>query len=93
MTILNDYILLICREVTMKTMTITEFKTHALKTINSISKHKEGIVITKRGNPLARIIPFTKIEDDHKPGKLSNTLIYEKDIISPLDENDWEATQ
>ena len=68
----------------MKTMTITEFKTYALKVIDQVSKSKEGIIITKRGKPLAELVPFTKKDQKPVPGKLADALVFEKDIVSPL---------
>jgi len=75
----------------MKTMPISEFKTHALRIVDAISKTKESVVITRRGKPLAEIIPYTSNVGSTKPGKLAGTLIFEKDIISPLGEEMWEA--
>ena len=42
----------------MKTMAISEFKAHALKVLNEVAKSQETIVITKRGKPLAQVVPF-----------------------------------
>lgn len=75
----------------MKTMGISEFKTHALKILNQIAKTQEHIVITKRGKPLAQITPYRKEDSDPKPGKLADALVFEKDIVSPLGEEMWEA--
>jgi len=75
----------------MKTMGISEFKTHALKIIDQVSKTQEIIIITKRGKPLAQISPYRTAGINPKPGKLANALIFEKDIISPLGEEMWEA--
>ncbi len=44
----------------MKTMAISEFKTHALKVLNEVAKSQETIVITKRGKPLAQVVPYRK---------------------------------
>ena len=75
----------------MKTMGISEFKKHALEILDQVAKAQENIVITKRGVPLAQIIPYRKGDFDHKPGKLADTLVFEKDIVSPLGEEMWEA--
>ena len=75
----------------MKTMGISEFKTHALKILDQVSKTHEIIVITKRGKPLAQITPYRFSDLNPKPGKLSDTLIFEKDIISPLGDEMWNA--
>ena len=75
----------------MKTMGISKFKSHALKILDQVSKTQEIIVITKRGKPLAQITPYHNVDITPEPGKLSNALVFEKDIISPLGEKMWDA--
>ncbi len=75
----------------MKTMTITQFKTYALKVIDQVAKSNESVVITKRGKPLAELVPFRKSEGKPAPGKLADALVFEKDILSPLGDDMWEA--
>ncbi len=77
----------------MKTMAISEFKAHALKVIDQVAKTKEGIIITKRGKPLAQVLPFADKKKNQRPGTLAHTLVFEKDIVSPLEEDMWEATR
>ena len=75
----------------MQTMGISQFKAHALKILAGVAKSQKGIIITKRGKPLARIIPYRSSDMHPKPGKLSSYLVFEKDIISPLGEDMWDA--
>jgi prevent-host-death family protein len=77
----------------MKTMAISEFKAHALKVLDEVAKNQETILITKRGKPLAQVIPHRKPETKPIPGKLADSFVFEKDIITPLGEDLWEATQ
>ena len=77
----------------MKTMAISEFKAHALKVLNEVAKSKETILITKRGKPLAQVVPHRISETKPTPGKLADAFVFEKDIITPLDEGLWEACQ
>jgi prevent-host-death family protein len=77
----------------MKTMAISEFKAHALKVLNEVAKYQEIIVITKRGKPIAQVIPHRKSEMKPTPGKLADAFVFEKDIITPLGEGLWEACQ
>jgi len=77
----------------MKTMAISEFKTHALKVLSEVAKSQETIIITKRGKPLAQIAPHRNPEIMLKPGKLIDAFVFEKDIITPLGEGLWEACQ
>ncbi len=73
----------------METLAITEFKAHALQILGRIAKTKESVVITKRGKPLVEVIPFTTSKPI--PGKLSEALVFEEDIVSPLGEDMWSA--
>ena len=77
----------------MKTMAISEFKAHALQVLNEVAKSQESIVITKRGKPLAQVIPHRKSEMKPTPGKLADDFVFEKDIMTPLGEGVWEACQ
>ena len=74
----------------MPTMPISKFKTHALKIIAQIAETRQSVVITRRGVPIARVVPFQD-EDAPVPGQLAHTLVFEDDILSPLGEKDWEA--
>ncbi len=75
----------------MRTMGVSEFKAHALRILDQVAKTKEIIVITKRGKPLAQIMPYRDSTSNHVPGKLSDTLVFENDIVSPLGEEIWDA--
>ena len=77
----------------MKTMAISRFKTYALKIIDEVAKTKEGVVITKRGKPLAQVLPFANHGKENKPGRLADTLVFENDILSPLGEDLWNAAK
>ncbi len=75
----------------MKTMAISQFKTHALRIIDELSQNNETIIVTKRGKPLALITPYDDSPLAIKPGRLSDTLTFEEDIITPLGEDMWEV--
>jgi prevent-host-death family protein len=77
----------------MKTMAISEFKAHALKALNEVAKSQEAIIITKRGKPLAQVVPYRISAVKATPGKLADAFVFEKDIITPLSEGFWEASQ
>ena len=77
------------REDNMKTMAITDFKTHALQILAEVAETREPVVVTKRGKPLAEIIPFA--EKKPSPGRLAETLVFEDDIVSPLGKEIWNA--
>jgi prevent-host-death family protein len=73
----------------MRTLAITDFKAHALQILGQVSKTKESIIVTKRGKPLVEVISFSASKAT--PGKLSEALVFENDIVSPLGEDMWNA--
>ena len=73
----------------MKTLAITDFKAHALQVLGQVAKTKESVVVTKRGKPLAEVVPFSTSKPG--PGKLSEALVFEKDIVSPIGEDVWDV--
>jgi prevent-host-death family protein len=72
-------------------MAISEFKAHALQVLGRVAKTKEPVVVTKRGKPIAEVVPFRNSDEAPAPGKLSETLVFEKDILSPIGESIWSA--
>lgn len=73
----------------MKTMAITDFKSHALQVIGEVASRKERVVVTKRGKPLVEVLPYN--DEGPAPGHLSEALVFEKDIVRPLGEGLWSA--
>ncbi|MCA9448643.1 MAG: type II toxin-antitoxin system Phd/YefM family antitoxin [Candidatus Omnitrophica bacterium] len=77
----------------MKTMSVTEFKSHALRAISEVSDTRETLILTKRGKPLVQVSPYCEEPMEMIPGKLRHLLEFEKDIVSPLGEDIWKASQ
>lgn len=73
----------------MRTLAITDFKAHALQVLSQVAKTREPVVVTKRGKPLAEVIPFSP--ESQCAGKLSEALVFEKDIVAPLGDDLWNA--
>ena len=67
---------------------MTELKRKAPSIIDSLS---EEVIVTKKGKPVAKLVPLSQ-ESQSKPvpGLLRDTLIEMGDIVSPIDEA-WEA--
>jgi prevent-host-death family protein len=72
-------------------MAISEFKAHALRVLDQVAESKESVVVTRRGEPLAEVVPFRGSDETPAPGKLSSALVFEKDIVSPIGEAIWDA--
>jgi len=72
----------------METLSVSEFKAKCLSVLQDVDKQKKRIIITKRGKPIAEVIPH---ESEDKEVPLEDTVIFMGDIISPVAEEDWEV--
>jgi prevent-host-death family protein len=72
----------------MPTIAAGQFKATCLKLLDAVSLTQEPLIITKRGVPVAKLVPIPP----QTPlfGALAGSVREEGDIVSPL-ENDWEA--
>ena len=64
------------------------FKTKCLQLLDEVAHTKEPLIITKRGKPVAKLVPIPSEVDLY--GALEGSVVAEGDIISPPG-NDWEA--
>ncbi|MEN8179621.1 MAG: type II toxin-antitoxin system prevent-host-death family antitoxin [Pseudomonadota bacterium] len=68
----------------------TEFKAKCLKLMDEIAKTRESIIVTKRGRPVAKVIPIEAEEKQSYFGYMAGTITITGDIISPIEEP-WAA--
>ncbi|PYX70642.1 MAG: type II toxin-antitoxin system prevent-host-death family antitoxin [Acidobacteria bacterium] len=75
----------------MKTMAAGEFKAKCLQVMDQVRSTRTPIVITKRGRPIAKLVPAEEYRStafDSLKGKIEIL----GDIVSPLvPPEDWEA--
>ncbi len=63
-----------------------EFKAKCLALLDHVAETGEEILVTKRGKPVARLVPVE--ERDAHP--LRGSILYQGDVVSPIDV-EWEA--
>ncbi len=75
----------------MKTMAAGKFKAHCLQVMDQVHSTRTPVVITKRGKPIAKLIPADEGRSevfDCLKGKIEIL----GDIVSPVvSPDDWEA--
>ena len=77
----------------MKTMRAGEFKARCLKVMDQVRATREPVIITKRGRPVAKLVPVDRRGDDIF-GCLKGVVEIVGDIESPLvAPEDWEANR
>jgi prevent-host-death family protein len=48
----------------MKTMTAGSFRAHCLAVLDEVLAKRESVIITKRGKPVAKLVPVDQKTDD-----------------------------
>lgn len=67
-----------------------EFKARCLKLMDEVARSHEPLIITKRGRPVARMVPVADEEPVRLFGYMAGTAVLHGDIVAPL-EVAWEA--
>lgn len=65
-----------------------KFKAECLHLIDHVHDTHEEIIVTKRGKPMARLVPLKKGKKPAIFGCMAGSVTYMGDIISPIDV-DW----
>lgn len=73
----------------MKKIGAGEFKARCLTLMEDVRSTREPLVITKRGKPVAKLVPADDEKDDFI-GRLEGVFRVVGDIESPIDE--WESS-
>jgi len=74
----------------MKTIAAAEFKARCLILMEDVRKTREPVVITKRGKPVAKLVPLDKGGDEFI-GRLKGIIESVGDIESPTE--GWESSR
>lgn len=75
----------------MKTMAAGDFKARCLRVMEQVKSTRTPVVITKRGKPIAKLVPVDPPEE-WVPGRLAGKIEILGDIVSPIVPwEDWEA--
>jgi len=73
----------------MKTIPAGEFKAHCLAIMDEVQAKRQAVVITKRGKPVAKLVPLEKERDDIF-GFFKDKIKVTGDIVSPaLTPEEW----
>ena len=78
---------------TKKTYSVSEFKSKSLGLLERVARNRESFIVTKRGKPIAKVIPLAEPGRKPEPGRLMDALISEEDIVSPLGPKLWKASE
>ena len=65
-----------------------EFKAKCLAVLDEVAATKGEVVITKRGRPVARVVPL----EGPAEAALDRLIVEQGDLVSPIDA-DWNAAK
>jgi prevent-host-death family protein len=63
-----------------------EFKAKCLSVLDQVQRTGKIVVVTKRGRPVAQLVPLSSNEAE----SLLGSVVYEEDLLSPIDA-EWDA--
>lgn len=67
-----------------------DFKAKCLQLLDEVAEGRESLVITKRGKPIAKLVPVEPQQQLF--GALRGSVVAEADIVSPVDV-EWDSAQ
>lgn len=67
------------------------FKAQCLKLLDEVEQTREPLTITKRGRPVAQLVPIACEVDLF--GAMKGSVIHQTDIVAPLSDEGWEAAR
>jgi len=74
----------------MESISVSKFKATCLAVLEEVARQKTRIIITKRGKPIAEVIPY---EPEVEQIALKDTITFMGDLVSPIAEEEWEASK
>ena len=78
----------------MKELSVSSFKAQCLAVLDEVARTGVGVTVSRRGRPLARVLPAVPAEDGYAQARLAGTVEIVGDAIAPvLPPEAWEAEQ
>jgi len=76
----------------VKTLSVTEFKANCLRFLAAVEETGEPLLLTKRGRPLARILPAGDGKEAGWLGMMEGTAEIAGDLVEPATSGqDWNV--
>ena len=69
-----------------RSIAVREFESKCLSVVEEIAASGESVILTKAGEPIAKVIPIGK----YRRRPLLGSIVWEGDIVSPIGET-WDA--
>ena len=70
-----------------------EFKANCLRLMDEVAQQRRPIIITKRGKPVAKLVPVEEQGPVDLFGRMAGTIKICGDIISPIEDAGWTGDE
>ncbi len=67
-----------------------DFKAKCLQLLDEVAARRESLIITKRGKPVARLVPMAT--ESPLFGALTGSVLNDADLVAPIDA-EWDAAK
>ena len=57
------------------TIAVSELKTHCLRLVEKVARERRGLIVTKRGKPIARLEPIERVSTDDRLARLRGAAV------------------
>ena len=74
---------------TEKHIAAADFKANCLRLMDEVARERRPIIITKRGKPVAKLVPVEEQEPIDLFGYMAGTAKICGDIINPIEDVEW----
>jgi len=74
----------------LQTIAAGKFKAECLKIMDIVHNKHISVTITKRGKPIAKLVPTDEDKAGTSFGCMKATAVIKMDIVEPIDES-WDA--
>lgn len=74
----------------MKTMLVSDFKAKCIAVLKEVQRSGEPVVVTLRGQPMARVEPLTDGAHRKQLGALKGSMRIRRDLTRSDTTGDWE---
>ena len=74
----------------LRQVSAADFKANCLRLMDEVAQRRQPIIVTKRGKPVAKLVPA---DDDPVDlfGYMAGTINIVGDITSPIEDLEWTA--
>jgi prevent-host-death family protein len=72
-----------------KYVAATDFKANCLRLMDEVAQQRRPIIITKRGKPIAKLVPVEEQGPIDLFGRMAGSIKICGDIVSPIEDAGW----